>query len=49
MLYSKNDNPSFNSPNDNPSLNSTNVENSTNNKSNDKMPEAFDIEDDVPF
>ena len=49
MLDSKNDNPSFNSPNDNPSLNSPNVENSTNNKSNDKMPEAFDIEDDVPF
>ena len=37
------------SKNDNPSLNSPNVENSTNNKSNDKMPEAFDIEDDVPF
>jgi single-strand DNA-binding protein len=49
MLDSKNDNPSFNSPNDNPSLNSPNVENSTNNKSNDKIPEAFDIEDDVPF
>ena len=49
MLDSKNDNPSFNSPNDNPSLNSPNVENSTNIKSNDKMPEAFDIEDDVPF
>ena len=49
MLDSKNDNPSFNSPNDNPSINSPNVENSTNNKSNDKMPEAFDIEDDVPF
>ena len=49
MLDSKNDNSSFNSPNDNPSLNSPNVENSTNNKSNDKMPEAFDIEDDVPF
>tara|TARA_X000000950_G_scaffold259901_1_gene328736 strand:- start:3715 stop:4200 length:486 start_codon:yes stop_codon:yes gene_type:complete len=49
MLDTKNDNPSFNTPNDNPSLNSPNVENSTNNKSNDKMPEAFDIEDDVPF
>ena len=49
MLDSKNDNSSFNSPNDNPSLNSPNVENSTNNTSNDKMPEAFDIEDDVPF
>ena len=49
MLDSKNDNSSFNSPNDNTSLNSPNVENSTNNKSNDKMPEAFDIEDDVPF
>jgi len=49
MLDSKNDNPSFNSPNDNPSLNSPNVENSTYNKSNDKTPEAFDIEDDVPF
>ena len=49
MLDSKNDNPSFNSPNDNPSLNSPNVENSTHHKSNDKTPEAFDIEDDVPF
>ena len=37
------------SKNDSPALNSPNVENSTNNKSNNSLSEAFDIEDDVPF